>query len=144
MLLEPSAVAVVHRTVTKTPAGELLARPGRLDNVAGVVYLGVDLAWGDTSETGLVALDDNGTILDADWRSGTTATGDWICGHAEEDTLCFIDAPLIVTLSECYPYTTLVGATELGHDRERPTYKRRPRSVSSPGGEHIEQWSATT
>ncbi|WP_369250420.1 DUF429 domain-containing protein [Streptomyces sp. R41] len=32
-------------------------------------------------------------------------------------------------LSECYPYTTLVGAAELGYDRERPTYKRRPARV---------------
>jgi predicted RNase H-like nuclease len=29
-------------------------------------------------------------------------------------------------LSECYPYTTLVGAAELGYDRERPRYKRQP------------------
>ncbi|MDQ1035025.1 putative RNase H-like nuclease [Streptomyces sp. V3I8] len=32
-------------------------------------------------------------------------------------------------LSECYPYTTLVGAAELGYDLERPTYKRRPARV---------------
>lgn len=31
--------------------------------------------------------------------------------------------------SECYPYTTLVGAAELGYDQERPTYKRRPARV---------------
>lgn len=29
-------------------------------------------------------------------------------------------------LSECYPYTTLVGAPELGYDTERPRYKRKP------------------
>jgi len=29
-------------------------------------------------------------------------------------------------LSECYPYTTLVGAAELGYDRQRPRYKRQP------------------
>jgi predicted RNase H-like nuclease len=29
-------------------------------------------------------------------------------------------------VSECYPYTTLVGAAELGYDRQRPRYKRRP------------------
>ena len=34
-------------------------------------------------------------------------------------------------LSECYPYTTLVGATELGYDVERPRYKRKPRIVTS-------------
>ncbi|MFF0140558.1 DUF429 domain-containing protein [Streptomyces sp. NPDC005227] len=32
-------------------------------------------------------------------------------------------------LSECYPYTTLVGAPELGYPLQRPTYKRRPASV---------------
>ncbi|MFI6333958.1 DUF429 domain-containing protein [Streptomyces sp. NPDC050535] len=31
-----------------------------------------------------------------------------------------------LVMSECYPYTTLVGARELGYDQERPTYKRRP------------------
>jgi predicted RNase H-like nuclease len=29
-------------------------------------------------------------------------------------------------ISECYPYTTLVGAVELGYDVERPRYKRKP------------------
>jgi predicted RNase H-like nuclease len=29
-------------------------------------------------------------------------------------------------LSESYPYTTLVGAPELGYDTERPRYKRKP------------------
>jgi predicted RNase H-like nuclease len=32
-------------------------------------------------------------------------------------------------VSECYPYTTIVGAPALGYVSERPTYKRRPRSV---------------
>jgi predicted RNase H-like nuclease len=32
-------------------------------------------------------------------------------------------------VAECYPYTTLVGAPELGYDTERPTYKRKPRGV---------------
>ncbi|MCX5562067.1 DUF429 domain-containing protein [Streptomyces sp. NBC_00038] len=31
-----------------------------------------------------------------------------------------------MVMSECYPYTTLVGASEFGYDQERPTYKRRP------------------
>ncbi len=29
-------------------------------------------------------------------------------------------------LSECYPYTTLVGAAELGYNQQRPRYKRQP------------------
>ncbi|MFJ4834579.1 DUF429 domain-containing protein [Streptomyces sp. NPDC088747] len=39
-------------------------------------------------------------------------------------------------MSECYPYTTLVGAHELGYDQERPTYKRRPVRVPTA------QWRA--
>jgi predicted RNase H-like nuclease len=34
-----------------------------------------------------------------------------------------------LVVSECYPYTTLVGAAEFGYDQERPTYKRRPARV---------------
>ena len=31
--------------------------------------------------------------------------------------------------SECYPYTTIVGAHELGYVDERPRYKRKPRRM---------------
>ncbi len=33
-------------------------------------------------------------------------------------------------LSECYPYTTLVGAGELRYDDERPVYKRKPNAMA--------------
>ena len=33
------------------------------------------------------------------------------------------------TLSECYPYTTIVGAPELGYSARRPAYKRKPRGI---------------
>ena len=33
-------------------------------------------------------------------------------------------------LSECYPYTTIVGAEQLGYDDERPRYKRQPKYMS--------------
>ena len=33
-------------------------------------------------------------------------------------------------VSECYPYTTIVGAGELGYTEERPRYKRRPKGIS--------------
>lgn len=33
------------------------------------------------------------------------------------------------SMFECYPYTTLVGAEELGYDVERPRYKRKPREL---------------
>ena len=32
---------------------------------------------------------------------------------------------------ECYPYTTLVGAAELGYDVERPRYKRKPKGLAA-------------
>lgn len=32
-------------------------------------------------------------------------------------------------VSECYPYTTLVGVAELGYDIERPRYKRAPKGM---------------
>lgn len=34
-------------------------------------------------------------------------------------------------VSECYPYTTIVGADELGYETERPTYKRKPKGISA-------------
>ena len=33
-------------------------------------------------------------------------------------------------VSECYPYTAIVGACELGYDEERPRYKRQPKGMS--------------
>ena len=33
------------------------------------------------------------------------------------------------TVFECYPYTTIVGAVELGYDEKRPRYKRPDRSL---------------
>lgn len=32
---------------------------------------------------------------------------------------------------ECYPYTTVVGAVELGYDVERPRYKRKPKAMNA-------------
>lgn len=156
--------------------------------------LGVDLAWTELNESGLVALEQDGTIVAAGWATGTAATVEWVEQHAPDDTLVMVDAPLIVEnpagtqrlcenqtsrrygrwkaganstnlgkperlagvrlrlelerrgfryddgldgppsdgriVSECYPYTTLVGAEELGYELERPAYKRAPRGVS--------------
>lgn len=33
-------------------------------------------------------------------------------------------------LSECYPYTAIVGVEELGYGKERPRYKRRPKGIT--------------
>ncbi len=157
-------------------------------------FLGVDLAWADSAkanETGVVALEADGRILDAGWSVGVDETVAWVGEHAGDQALLFIDAPLIVlnpdgqrlcekqvgqrygmwkvaanstnrgsprlagvrlrerleadgwryddgtngpsidgrTMSECYPYTTLVGAPALRYDVERPLYKRKPKSL---------------
>jgi predicted RNase H-like nuclease len=154
--------------------------------------LGVDLAWADgaiPNETGVAALDPDGSIVAAGWTVGVQGALDWIERHAPADATVFVDAPLLVlngagqrlcetqvgrcygrwsvsansthcasprlagvrlrerleaagwryedgtmgparrgrTVSECYPYTTLVGAPELGYEVERPRYKRQPR-----------------
>lgn len=45
-----------------------------------------------------------------------------------------VDGPATAdrTVSECYPYTALVGAAELGYDSERPKYKRKPPKLTVP------------
>ncbi len=157
--------------------------------------LGVDLAWGQgvlPNETGVVAVELDGRILDAGWTRGVEATAAWIEQWASQDAMAMVDAPLVVTnrsgMRECekevgrrygrwkvscnasnlglrgvlagvalttqlapsgwryasgadgppaggrwmyevFPYLALVGAPELGYDRERPIYKRRPRHL---------------
>jgi predicted RNase H-like nuclease len=162
--------------------------------------IGIDLAWGEGStkkpanETGLVAVDQSGVIVDAAWASGLDQTLEWTEQIATDDTLLVVDAPLVVSnasgqrlcegevgqrygrwkvsanstnlgsgrlagvaflrmlqargwryhdgsegvppadgrhVAEVYPYTTLVGAKELGYDKERPVYKRKPRSLTA-------------
>lgn len=61
--------------------------------------LGVDLAWADgevVNETGVVALDGAGTVVDAGWTTGVDETVRWATEHASEITLMFVDAPLLV------------------------------------------------
>jgi predicted RNase H-like nuclease len=62
-----------------------------------VIFIGVDAAWGDINETGLVALDRTGRIRGAGWAVGVRQTVDWVVTQTDRDTLVFIDAPLIVT-----------------------------------------------
>jgi predicted RNase H-like nuclease len=163
----------------------------------GVRVLGIDLAWREESadrvanETGVVATDLSGAVIDAGWTCGLDETLAWIEQWADGDALVMVDAPLVVTntsgqrlcerevgqrygrwkvsanstnlgstrlagvallrqleaagwayhdgcagppwhgrhVAETYPYTTLVGASELGYDVERPGYKRKPRGV---------------
>lgn len=44
-----------------------------------------------------VALEPSGRVRDSGWAVGAADSAAWICGRAEDDTLVFIDAPLVVT-----------------------------------------------
>ena len=160
--------------------------------------LGIDLAWGEgragraPNETGLVAAEPSGRILDAGWARGLDEVAAWMATWSTDDTIAMVDAPLVVRnvtgmrpcerevgrrygrwkvaanasnlalpalagvslagrlaadgwrcadgrggppahgrwLYEVFPYTTLVGAAELGYDRQRPVYKRRLRHLT--------------
>jgi predicted RNase H-like nuclease len=66
-------------------------------------FIGVDLAWGEgteavsANETGVVAVDDAGTVVRAGWTRGVAETVEWIESTAGEDSaLAFVDAPLVV------------------------------------------------
>ena len=155
-----------------------------------MIFIGVDAAWGDVNETGVVALEPSGVVRDAGWAVGVAATAAWIRERTEPETLVFVDAPLVVAnpsgqrvcekhvaqrygrwrvsanstntasrrlgevallaalvehgfryddgidgppasdrvLSECYPYTTMVGYPPFDYD-EPPRYKRKPRRI---------------
>jgi predicted RNase H-like nuclease len=158
--------------------------------------LGVDLAWGEgprPNETGVVAVEPDGRVIDAGWTTGVEDTAAWIARLGADDALVMVDAPLLVlnptrqrlcerevgqrygrwkvsanstnlgtvrqagvtlrealetqgwtysdgvegpptsgrTVSECYPYTAIVGAVELGYETQRPTYKRKPAKLST-------------
>jgi predicted RNase H-like nuclease len=65
--------------------------------------LGIDLAWNlgtedrPANETGVVALEPDGTILDGGWTVGVEATLAWIERLTDPDgTLAFVDASLLV------------------------------------------------
>jgi len=66
-------------------------------------YLGVDLAWGEgtstrpAKETGLVCVDDRGTVVDAGWARGIDAVTEWLIDLAQPGDVIAIDAPLVVT-----------------------------------------------
>jgi hypothetical protein len=62
-----------------------------------MIFIGVDAAWGDADETGVVALEPSGQVRDAGWAIGADAAAAWIRDHVEPGTLVFIDAPLVVT-----------------------------------------------
>lgn len=62
-----------------------------------MLYLGIDLAWGQVNATGVAALRDDGRLADAGLRTGVAALVDWVASFPDPDVLCFVDAPLVVT-----------------------------------------------
>lgn len=71
--------------------------------MAGSRYLGVDLAWREdradlpANETGVVAIDSRGRVLDADWTHGVEETIAWANATAGScDAIMFVDAPLVI------------------------------------------------
>ncbi|MEG8036858.1 hypothetical protein QP157_16540 [Sphingomonas sp. LR61] len=66
-------------------------------------YLGVDLAWGlgtagrAPNETGLVAMEADGTITDAGWARGVDDVTTWVAEHLGPRSLIAVDASLVVT-----------------------------------------------
>lgn len=68
-------------------------------HAGGVRYLGIDLAWADAkvaNESGVVAMDADGTITAAGSTVGVEDTVLWANDEALADTVLFVDAPLVV------------------------------------------------
>ena len=68
-----------------------------------VRVIGIDLAWREgtadrvANETGLIAADESGQVIDAGWTCGTAEAIGWIDRAASPDTLLMVDAPLVVS-----------------------------------------------
>ena len=84
-------------------------------------YVGIDLAWKKTNESGVVMLDPAGNVTCAGWTVGVDSTVAWLDKHAPVDALLFVDAPLVVNnktgqrlcekqVSQRYMYPWGVGA----------------------------------
>ncbi|KPG88920.1 hypothetical protein [Frigoribacterium sp. RIT-PI-h] len=65
-------------------------------------YLGVDLAWRDSTperpanETGLDVIDADGTVLDAGWARGVDEVEAWVSHWSTPGSVVAIDAPVLV------------------------------------------------
>jgi predicted RNase H-like nuclease len=68
-----------------------------------VRILGIDLAWGQgrpgvpPNETGVVAVELDGRVVDAGWTRGVEATAAWMGRWAGPGAIAMVDAPLVVT-----------------------------------------------
>lgn len=83
-------------------------------------YLGVDLAWSDSTrvrETGVAAPESDGRV-----------------GWAYDDGLSDRFPESARRVSECYPYTTLVGTHELAYDPNGPCTSASRDGYLQPSG----------
>ncbi len=85
--------------------------------------LGIDLAWGTVNETGVVALDPDGTIADAGWTTGVEDTAAWMNRWANADTLAFIDAPLAVRTTAGSARVSAKSVSAMADGRSLPTQR---------------------
>src|SRR5215216_5257850 len=60
-----------------------------------MIFIGVDAAWGGQRDRPCRSRP-VGQICDAAWAIGVSDVAAWICEHADQQTLVFIDAPLVV------------------------------------------------
>src|SRR4051812_14623828 len=86
-----------------SPQRSSLPHRSRLQWVAEMRVLGIDLAWatnkkdGVSNQTGVVAVEHDGTVVDAGWTRGLNETLEWIAANAGAEAFAMIDAPLVVT-----------------------------------------------
>ncbi|NYF09818.1 putative RNase H-like nuclease [Leifsonia sp. AK011] len=73
----------------------------------------------------------NSTNLTRAWLGGVTLRQSLEASGVQYDDGVHRPDPGATTMFECYPYTTLVGAHELGYEVERPRYKRPNTSLPS-------------
>jgi predicted RNase H-like nuclease len=59
-------------------------------------FIGVDLAWGGTNPSGLVALDERGCVVGEDVRTSDDEIAAFVAGHDRDGAVLAIDAPLVV------------------------------------------------
>ena len=83
------------RNLGPTPAPASLSDPMR--HSVGVMYVGVDLAWGERRPTGVAVLDSGGALLALASATTDDEIAAQVAPYVEGDCLVAIDAPLIVT-----------------------------------------------
>lgn len=90
--------------------------------LVGVLFLGIDLAWGEgkagrpANETGVAAIDATGTVLDAGWTRGVEETLAW----TERLALDVDDVALFIDPSGCDQPNRSAGMRQTGGTALRP------------------------